>query len=291
MKHARIWVALVMVLVVLVGLTGCHKTQPTHFMLYTFDTEDDVFIPLGCELSFDEAHTEFCYNYLGTVQLFGEMRDTAMGYALELDANVFLQAAQALNALTEEQAEALDEETLQIWKNYITVREQVYLLGDHVFSSSSIDLIRRVEGEDKSTYTSIDGYYESAQDTDTIFLFKDGMVYANVKDADGNATFDGTTPKMQEAASATYVLNNGFIVMTQIDKNGGVLLNPNGKPRIIVYLLASITYPKDVADFVYVEDDYSATIKTLAEQLAGKSVGVMTKTFYSSKNLNELNFA
>ena len=291
MKHVRIWIAMAMVIACILGLAGCHKEQPTRFMLYTYDTTDGGFIPMGCELTFDAEHTEFCYNYLDTVQLFGEMHDTAMGYTLEVDANVFLQAAQALTALTEQQAEELSKEALEIWNDYIAVREQVYLYGDYAFSSASIDLIRRVEDEDKSTYTAIDGYYESAQNTENIYLFKDGKVYANVKDKDEKATFSEGKPVMQEKPSASYVLNNGFIVLTQLNAKGEPLKNADGKDRIIVYLLAEITYPKDIADFVYGEDDYSATIKTLAERLAGKSVGVLTKTFYSSKNIAELDFS
>ncbi len=289
--RTRIFVlSIVLSLLCTVFLAGCNQAAPNRFGLYAYDTEANSFVDVGCSLSFDEERSQFTITYLDSVQLFGEMSQTAMGYTLDLDSNVFLQATQALNALTDEQKDSLTAETFASWKDAITMREQLFFYGRHAFTASSIDLIRRVEGDGKNNYSAIDGYYESAANAENIYLFKNGKVYGNVTDKDGKATYKGGEPVMSETANAAYVLNNGFIVLTRIDKNGEPLLDAANKPRQIVYLFAGITYPQDIADFIYTEDSYSESIKTLASQLAGKTLGVLTKTFYSAEDLSALDF-
>ena len=293
MKTVR-FLAIIMVCAVLctVPLTACVEQQATGgaYTLYTYDSEHNTFVDVGCRLTIAEDKSSFGLSFLDIVQYFGEMKKVPTGYVLEIKAEVYEQAAKAMETLTKEQKETQSSEVKEAWDNFSTSSEQVFLFNDYVFSSASIDLIRRVGDGSKSSYTSIEGYYESAANAENIYLFRNGYVYGNVKDEDGKATYKDGNPVMNETAGASYVLSDGFIVLTRIDKDGGVLLDTNGKPQKIVYLLASITYPADIADFVYTEDDYSEATKALAEQLAGKTVGLLTKTFYSARKLDELDF-
>ena len=293
MKHLRFWaILLVCIGLVTVSLSGCSRgnADPSDYTLYTYDTEANAFVNVGCKLSVDEAKTSFGVSFMDIVHFYGEMQRVPTGYVLEIQSEVYEQAALALGNLTEEQKKTQSDEVKEIWDSFTSTREQVFFYNQYVFSSASIDLIRRVGDGSKSNYTSIEGYYESANDTDNIYLFRNGYVYGNVKDKDGNATFQEGNPVMNEVAGASYVLSDGFIILTRIDKEGAALLDAQGNPQRIVYLLASITYPADIADFVYTEDDYSETTKALAAQLAGKTVGLLTKTFYSTQNLAELKF-
>lgn len=293
MKHVRFWAIILVIAVLLTAtLTGCRKEQAVQrdYTLYTYDSGNNMFVNVGCTLTVAEDKRSFCLNYLDVVKFFGEMKQVPTGYVMEVKGEVYEQAAKALKKLTDEQEKTQSDEVKEVWDDFSTQSSQVFFYGDYVFSSASIDLIRRVGDGSKSNYTSIEGYYESANNTENIYLFKNGKVYGNVTDADGKATFKDDLPVMSETAGATYVLSNGFIIMTRIDKDGGVLLDTNGKAQKIVYLLASITYPTNMGDFVFTEDDYSETTKALAKQLAGKTVGLLTKSFYSSQNLDELDF-
>lgn len=293
MKTVRWLIVMVLVATIGVGLlTGCNEQSAARdgYDLYTYDTEANAFAPIGVKLRFDQDKKGFGIEYAGVIQLFGEMREVPTGYVLSIRNDVYAQAEAALSELSEEQKKEQTAEVGKEWNNAIATEEQVFLNGDYAFSSLSIDLIRRVGDGSKSNYTSIDGYYESANNNENIYLFKDGKVYGNVTDKDGNATYKNGEPVMNETAGASYVLNDKFIILTKLDGDGGVLLDTNGKPQKIVYLLGSITYPKDLADFAYTDDDYSDTTKALAERLAGKTVGLLTKTFYSTKDLMQLDF-
>ena len=272
---------------------GCAKKEAATsgvYAYYTYDTTSNTFAEIGCNLSFNEDKTGFELDYLGVVHLYGEMKQLPTGYLLNIQQDAFDQASYALEQLSEEQKERQTPAVKSTWDASIASSEQIFLYGDYAFSSVSIDLIRRVGTGTKSNYTSVEGYYESANNSENIYLFRNGLVYGNVKDSDGNATYKDGEPVMEEVAGASYVLNEGFIIMTKLDGDGGVLLDTNDKPQKIVYLLGSITYPTDIADFVYTEDEYSETTKALAENLAGKTVGLLTRSFYSTKDLSQYDF-
>lgn len=287
------WIAVVLILAFCCGLclSGCQKTnEDVGYELYTYDVDNNRFVAVGCNLSFNEDNTAFVLNYLGTVQLFGDVSKSGMGYMLHINGDVYAQSQAALNVLTEEQKDALSEESYASWTSELSLNEQVYFYGDYVFNEQSVDLIRRVDGN-KTTYTSIEGYYESANNTENIYLLRDGKVYVNIQDEDKKATFeDDGSPKMSKTPNATYVMKQGFIVFTRLDATGEVLLDASGKPRRVVYLLAGITYDADIADRVEGDDKDSAAKRALAQKLAGKTVGLLTKTFYSRQDLREYNF-
>lgn len=293
MKVLRGVTVVLIVLAVLLSATACKDATAAggSYELYTFDMSANRFVRLGYELACDKNKGTFTLNLLNTVFFYGSMERRAMGYTLVIDSDVYLQSQAALSDLTDEQEDALSAESLAAWQSALRVSEQVYFYGDCAFSANSIDLVRRVDGTERTTYTSVEGYYESASDAANIYLFRNGYVYGNLKDDDGNPTYDDEgNPKTSTIPNASYLLNNGFIVLTRLDATGKVLMDEDDNPRQIVYLLAGITYPKDSAEFGLGNSEEDQALKALAEKLAGKTVGVLTKTFYSSKDLTQYVF-
>lgn len=290
MKIVRVVaISMLIMLLACVGPWGCQKAadKASDYTLYTFDTTDNSFYNLGTRLSFDEDKTSFTLNFNDTLQLFGAADKITNGYLLQLQADVYTQALQAINALDAEQKKALDDDTYKAWASAIILQQQVFFYDDYVFGHDSIDLMRRSDGT-KSSYTSVEGYYDSMSDAESIYLFKEGKIYANVKDEDGKAKYQNNKPVMNTLPSAVYELNHGFIIFTRVDSNGQTVL-VDGRPSRIVYLLASITYPDDIAD-VLADNDFGDEAVAFAKKMAGKSVGLLTKTFYSRVALDELDF-
>lgn len=293
MRAFRLCVCILLVAILSVGATGCRRAPSTSdYTLYTYDTTQGKFVGLGIQLTFREDMQRFELTMLNAVRLFGPVKETATGYLLEIDGEVYKQATTAIEELSDRQEDNLSSEALDSWNASLSVSEQIFKQGEYIFSSNTVDLIRRVsEHDNRANYTSIEGYYESAQNVENIYQFKDFKVYGNVKDKDGNATYDADgNPVMSEVPNATYLLTGGFIILTRIDAHGEVLTDDNGAPKRIVYLLSSIGFPKDITQFAYADDDYSDLTKEMAAQLAGKSVGVLTKTFYSTRDVSSLQF-
>ena len=286
MKRLIAVLCLIAVLVT-VGV-GCSKlnTNATYRM-YVYDINQGRFWDIGVELSFTKDAKGYSMRYAGGVEIMGTVSTTYTGYLLTCPTDVYLQALQAKEDIMGEVDGHLSEDSYSALANVITTEAQLFVYGDYLFSSANVDLIRKVDtGDNLRNYTSIEGYYESAQDNSKTYLFSKGLVYPNatdsegkvVKDDKGNITYE-TTP------SAKYQLHGGMIIFTAIDAAGNDVY-VDGVKQSLTYLFATISYPKNLADFVYTEDAYSKDVKELAAYLAGKSVGVLTKTFYALRNPN-----
>lgn len=283
-------VCLALVCLCIGALTGCNRVSDGNYRLYTYDTIQSKFIDLQVEMHLGAKAGGYELTYFDTVHMMGTAQKTPSGYLLQCDNNVFVQVQNALSRLVGEEP-VFDEESKAAWQQAVVAETQLFCYGDYLFSSGSVDLIRRIRPqENKTSYTSLDGYYESAENTDSVYLFKDGKVYTTQQDDKGNYQKDEDgEPLLYTYPDAIYTLANGLIVLTRVDQKGELKLT-DGKPDSIVYLMAAITYPADLDEMVYTDDSYSQVVKDLATQLKGKSVGVLTKTFYSTRPMDTVRF-
>jgi hypothetical protein len=292
----RILVALVLLTSICIcGLMGCSKQADVAdgYSLFVYDADLNKFVNVGCRLTFNTDKTEYCMDYMSVVQLYGAVDDMPTGKVLRVNSEAVAQAENALTALIGDQEQSTSEisqSTLTEAIEQSDQDEQIFFYEDKVFCIWTIDLIKRVGNGSKSGYTTIEGEYESAENENDIFLFKDGKVYKNVKDKDGNATFEGDAVVMNEKPGATYILRDGFIILTRINADGGVVFKTNGKPDRTVYLSASLSFPSDLADYVDQAAEQEGVTKEQAQRLAGKTVGLLTQSFYSAKDVSELSF-
>lgn len=267
---------------------GCKKLNTdSTYTLYTYDMGQQRFVSVGAELWFTGDRKGYGTRYPGGVEIMGEVGETFTGYTLSCRADIYLQALQAKEDILGNVDERLSKETLETLDNTITAETQIFAYGDYLFGSANIDLMRKVDmGDNLRNYTAIEGYYDSMSNSEKSYLFKKGKVYANLLDKDGKAITDKDGNRTyDETPSARYQLQNGMVIFTVIDVSGRDVY-VEGVLQRLTYLFATISYPKELADFVYTQDKYSDEIKELAAHLAGKSVGVLTKTFYSTKDPN-----
>ncbi len=282
-------IALICLLTIsLACLAGCAKLNTKDvYTLYAYDINQGAFWDLGVTLSFTKNAKGYAMRYPGDVEIRGEVKPSATGYTLSCKTDVYMQALQAKQEIIGTADDKLTPETLAALSNVIVAETQIFSYGNYLFASANIDLIRKVDAEEgQRNYTSVEGYYESASDSNKTYLFRDGKVYANATDKDGKVVTDKDGKiTYQTTPSARYQLNNGLLVFTVIDASGNDVYK-EGVLQRLTYLFGTITFPKDVKDFVYTDDDFSDELKKLAETVAGKSVGVLTKTFYATKNPN-----
>lgn len=286
MKRLIAVLCLIAVLVT-VGV-GCSKLQSNaDYRMYVFDINQGRFWDIGVSLSFSKDAKGYSMRYAGGIEIMGEVSTTYTGYLLTCPTDVYLQALQAKEDIMGEVDGHLSEESYTALSNVITTQTQLFVYGDYLFSSANVDLVRKVDmGDDLRNYTSVEGYYESASDPDKTYLFSRGLIYANATDKDGKVVKDDKGKVTYETTpSARYQLHGGMIIFTVIDAAGNDVYI-DGVKQSLTYLFATISYPKDLAAFVYTEDAYSEEVKELATYLAGKSVGVLTKTFYALSNPN-----
>ena len=271
-------------------LTGCNRIVTDDYTLYTYDTQQNRFVNMQTHLQLDVDAGTFELTYFDTIHMMGTSQKTTSGYLLQCDNDVYVQVENALSRLIGDDA-PFDEQSTATWRQAVVAQQQVFHYGDYLFSSSNVDLIRRVRlGDNKTSYTSIDGYYESASNTDSVYLLKDGKVYTTQQNDNGEYQKDTNgEPLLYDTPDAIYTLANGLIILTQVNEKGEVLFDA-GKPVCLVYLMATITYPADLDKMVYTDDQYSEITKELAQQLKGKSVGVLTKTFYSTRAIDAIDF-
>lgn len=295
MQGTKRWVIAIVIAVCLLttmGLGGCRNAVADKtYHSYMYDTTTNRFVDLDTTLTFTPDMQQFELTYGDTVSLIGSVVPISTGYELQCDGNVLLQVKRAMETLLEDNNDYSDEATTRLKQSFV-VQEQIFVYQNCVFSSPSIELIRRVTPDDnRITYTSVEGYYESASDSDCVYLFKDGKVYGTETDSKGNYTKDENgEPKISKTHNATYTIANGLMILTRIDANGKVLLDAEGKPVRLVYLLAAISFPKNIDELVYTDDDYSETIKKTAQLLKGKSVGVLTRSFFTTADMSEFDF-
>ncbi len=264
------------------GLVGCNAldTKAT-YGLYTYDDNSNQFVYLGCNLNFTADAKGYEMAYDNGVHIFGQVDKTDMGYYLHCDAEAFLQCATLDEDMKEILAD-LDDEVRARLTQGVKLEQQMFSFDRHVFSSSTVDLIRKITVDDpRPNYSSIEGLYESAADTDNVYRFDNGLVYGPSYDKDGHVVKDKDgNVVLSDTANAQYVMDRGFVVLTRIDKDGHPIYT-DGVLQQTAYLFATLSFPKNMADLPWTDDNYSIELKQYSEHIAGKSVGVMTKTFYS----------
>lgn len=284
----KLLLILVLVLTATCLLTACSPIDASAvYHEYSYDTKSGRFISLGCDLSFTPSLDGYEFAYGNGVHVMGSLTPITGGYLMNCDPDVFLQISGTKEAWFQQNGEEMTEELLALWRQSIVSCEQLFAFDDYLFSSATIDLVRRVDPKNpRPSYHAVEGYYESAGNANNVYLFDKGLVYGGVVDSKGNLTYDKEgNPIMKSTAEASYVMNEGFISMTKIGTDGKPLY-VDGKLQQIVYLFATIEYPSATSDFVDSGDTYSKNILALAEHLAGKTVAVMTKTFYAKSNPN-----
>lgn len=288
MRKAIGWLTLLSVICLFFGtlLSGCAPKTEGIYRQYSYDAAQNKFVYLQTQMQLSSDMRSYEITYYDTVHLMGTVEKAGAGYLLQCEGNVHVQIAQAIAELTEKQP-VLTEETKDAWAQAFVTQEQMFVYGDYLFSSASIDLMRRVkEGDNKHSYTALEGYYESVSDTDSVYLFQKGKVYATEVDEKNNYRKDDKgEPILSTTPNATYTVANGFVILTRVDTSGNIVTK-NGKPVRAVYLMASISYPSDLADIVDTDDDYSENVKAIAREVAGKSVGVLTRTFYTTNDMS-----
>lgn len=286
MKPTRIiaaTVVLCLATLLCLGLTGCNGLD-THatYGLYTYDDNSHQFVYLGCNLNFTADAKGYEMTYDNGVHIMGQVDKTPMGYYMHCDAEAFLQCATLDEDMKEILAD-LDDDVLARLTQGVKLEQQLFSFDRHVFSSSTVDLIRKITVDDpRPNYSSIEGLYESAADTDNVYRFDNGLVYGPSYDSDGKVVKDKDgNVILAETPNAQYVMDRGFVVLTRIDKEGRPIYT-DGVLQQTAYLFATLSFPKDISQLLWTDDNYSIELKQYSEQIAGKSVGVMTKTFYST---------
>lgn len=275
LKLTSIFMCLIVIVLLVYGCNSDKLITNADYTEYIFDNSRNQYIETGRKMRINDKKSSFTMSFANGASITGslEVEKDINGLILRIDDEAFAPFKTSyINYLKEEYADIYSEETIQTIFEQVKVQEQLYYSRKHLFSSHSMQLVKAVSEKDKNVnYSIFEGVYDSVKEEDTQYLFKNGKLFTMDKG------------KASEKHSGTYTINENYITVTLVDDNGENLYK-EGNLVQTSYLYTTITYPADFTINTDVDDeDYNKMITNTARLMAGKTIAVLTDSFYLAK--------
>ena len=277
-KFLVVVLSLLLLVTVCAASFGCKKKEvkgDSDYYLYSYDMNTKSFVKVGASVRFNDDLTEYIYTFNdGSLTIGGKAThsDVPNMYTLECKAEqIELVTNKYRQYLVSSGASAEELETFDILKNSISPQMQLISYEGSLFTSASVELFH---AQDEGKSDVFEGEFIMTATGEAVSLHG-GNLYTT--DDDGNYT----------VKAGYYTVSNGILTLTTVDADGKDAYT-NGVLTRKRYLMAKMTMP---AEFDLIGTDFEeeteeskwySLIKDEFDSYAGKTIALLTDSFYSA---------